>query len=72
MQLLAGVPVLHNLGLPMVCYRASDTDVPGFLWCGCNLIVQMGYPAHRRAIGFFFTAFLSWSGPYLTSISSLP
>jgi hypothetical protein len=46
MQWPAGVPMLHNLGLPMVCYRASGADVSGFLWCGCNLMHSDGRAVH--------------------------
>jgi len=55
MQWPTGVPVLHNLGLPMVRYRASGTDVPGFFWCGCHPMRSDGLPAHCRAIDFFFS-----------------
>jgi hypothetical protein len=57
MQWLAGVLMLHHLGLPMVRYRASGTDVPGFLWCGCNPMHSDGLQAHCRAIDFLFTVF---------------
>ena|SRR6266850_40019 len=57
MQWLTGVPMLHHLGLPMVRYRASGTDVSGFLWCGYNPMRSGGLPAHCRAIYFFFAAF---------------
>ena len=49
--------MLHHLGLPMVRYRASGIDVPGFLWCACNLMPSDGLPAHCRAIGPFFAVF---------------
>ena len=55
MQWLAGVPMLHNLGLPMVRYRASGTDVPCFFWYGYNPMRSDGLPTHRRTIAFFFT-----------------
>jgi hypothetical protein len=54
----------------MVRYRASGTDVPGFLWCGCNPMHSDGLPAHYRAIDFLFAAFailvlLVWALPDL-------
>jgi hypothetical protein len=45
--------MLHNLGLAMVRYRASGTDVPGFLWCGCNPMRSGALTAHCRTIDFF-------------------
>ena len=53
MQWLTGIPMLHNLGLPMVHHRTSGTDVPGFIWCACNLMRCGRIPAHRRAIDGF-------------------
>ena len=47
--------MLHNLGLPMVRYRASGTDVPCFFWYGYNPMRSDGLPTHRRTIAFFFT-----------------
>jgi hypothetical protein len=48
--------MLHNLGLPMVRYRASGTNVSGFLWCGCDPMRFDGLPAHCRAIDSFLAA----------------
>jgi hypothetical protein len=72
MQWLTGVPMLHHLGLPMVRYRASGPDLPGFLWCACDPLRSNGLPAYCRAIGPFWQYPRSWwllSGPYLTSLS---
>jgi hypothetical protein len=41
----------------MVRYRASGTDVPGFLWCACDPMRSGGLPAHCRAMDLFFAVF---------------
>jgi hypothetical protein len=69
--------MLHNLGLPMVRYRASGTDVPCFFWCGYDPMRFDGLPTHRLTIAFYFHAafavlmVLLWALPHLPVIPVL-
>ena len=38
---LTGVPMLHNLGLTMACYRSSDTNILCFFRCAQRNLVYL-------------------------------
>ena len=74
MQWLTVVPVLHNLGLSMVHYRASGTGIPGFFWCGYNPIHLPELIVESLTVFFCFAVLvilmtLDWALPHLSILA---